>query len=99
MEQLRDISVREIMTAQPILASPTQPMQEVVQRMNARRVGAVLVVDGERLVGIFTERDLLRRIADAAPGWQQRPLAEWMTPSPKTIDATASWESAMGLLE
>lgn len=99
MEQLRDISVRDIMSAQPIFASPTQPLQEVVQRMNARRVGAVLVVDGERLVGIFTERDLLRRIADAPPGWQQRPLADWMTPSPKTIDAAASWESAMELLD
>jgi phosphoserine phosphatase RsbU/P len=99
VEQIREISVREIMTAQPILASPTQPLQEVVQRMNARRVGAVLVMDGERLVGIFTERDLLRRIADAPPGWQQRPLADWMTPSPKTIEAGESWEAAMKLLE
>ncbi len=99
MNSLRDLNVREIMTGQPVIAPPTQPLHEVVQRMNARRVGAVLVVDGERLVGIFTERDLLRRIAEAPAGWQQRPVADWMTPSPRTIDAAASWESATEMLD
>ena len=34
MDSLQDLSVREIMTGEPIVATPTQPLQEVVQRMN-----------------------------------------------------------------
>jgi len=35
---------------------------EAVQEMNRRRVGSILVLDGEKLIGIFTERDVLQRV-------------------------------------
>ncbi|OAI49951.1 serine/threonine protein phosphatase [Planctomycetaceae bacterium SCGC AG-212-F19] len=87
------------MAGAPVTVAPAQPMQEVVERMNARRVGAVLVVDGTHLVGIFTERDLLRRVTAAPPGWPQRPVRDWMTPRPQTIQAQDSWEAAMALMD
>src|SRR5689334_21034432 len=40
----------------------TVTVAEAVGEMNSRKVGAVLVMDGERLAGIFTERDVLRRV-------------------------------------
>lgn len=42
--------------------SPDATVYEAVQRMNEHRVGAVVVCTGDRVTGIFTERDLLRRV-------------------------------------
>ncbi len=41
---------------------PTATVLEAAQLMNDRHIGSVLVIDHDRLVGIFTERDVLRRI-------------------------------------
>jgi len=41
---------------------PTATIIEAVNEMNRHRVGSVIVMDGSRLVGIFTERDVLRRV-------------------------------------
>ena len=43
----------------------TVTVAEAVQEMNAHKVGSVLVMDGLRLAGIFTERDVLRRVVGA----------------------------------
>src|SRR5688572_15567802 len=54
------VTVRQVMNASPACVSPDTPVQEALQLMNARRIGTVLVVEGEgRLLGIFTERDLI----------------------------------------
>jgi serine phosphatase RsbU (regulator of sigma subunit) len=69
-----------------------------MERMNQLRIGAVVVVEGEALKGIFTERDLLRRVVDADPGWRDRPVSEWMTADPKLIGPNASWEDAVAAM-
>jgi len=89
-----DLTVREVMNPNPIRLSPDSPIQDALERMNGQRVGSVLVVEGERLVGIFTERDFLKRTAAAVPGWRTLPLREWMSPNPYTIDPNATWEEA-----
>lgn len=100
MDHHADLRVQHIMIPQPALVPPGQSLQEVLQLMNQRGVGAILVVEeGDRLVGIFTERDLLWHAAAAPPGWRQRPVADWMTPNPRTIHSRASWETAMALLD
>jgi CBS domain-containing protein len=43
----------------------TDTVLQVAQEMNRRRIGAVVVRDGERVVGIFTERDILNRVVAA----------------------------------
>ncbi len=94
-----DITVRQVMMADPIRLAPDEPVQEALDLMNQHRVGAVLVVDGERLVGIFTERDFLRRAASATPGWRTTQLREWMSPNPYTIEPDAGWDQALTSLE
>ncbi|MCS7294520.1 MAG: CBS domain-containing protein [Chloroflexota bacterium] len=44
---------------------PRTTVRQAVQRMNEHGIGAVLVLEGERPIGIFTERDVLRRVVDA----------------------------------
>jgi serine phosphatase RsbU (regulator of sigma subunit)/CBS domain-containing protein len=93
------LTVRELMVADPLVVAPEQTVLEVVRLMNQRRVGAVPVREGDRLVGIFSERDLLRHAGEAPPGWRQRPVADWMTPDPWTIGPDATWQQALSLME
>ena len=61
-------------------ASPETLVANAAKRMARKRVGAVLVVEGERLVGIFTERDIAFRVVARGPDAQTTRLAEVMTP-------------------
>ncbi len=62
---------------------PGETITEVAQRMVERNLGAVLVLDGGRLVGIMTERDVLRAVARGLHG--DALVAEYMTTDPETI--------------
>ncbi len=87
------------MTSDPIRLAPDRPIQEALDLMNQHRVGAILIVEGEKLIGIFTERDFLRRATKASPGWRTIPLRDWMSPNPYTIEPSAGWEQALTSLE
>jgi sigma-B regulation protein RsbU (phosphoserine phosphatase) len=93
------LTVRQVMQADPVVMPPTCPLREVMEQMNRQRIGAVIVVDAaQALQGIFTERDLLKRVADADPGWRDLPVSEWMTPNPHSIGPDVSWEEAVTLM-
>jgi signal-transduction protein with cAMP-binding, CBS, and nucleotidyltransferase domain len=62
----------------------TQTVADAVQVMRQRRVGCILVCEGRQIVGIFTERDLVRRIL-AAGQPLSLPITECMTPEPVTV--------------
>jgi CBS domain-containing protein len=55
-------SVKSIVARETVTASPQMSVQEAARAMAGRQIGAVPVVDGERLAGIFTERDILARV-------------------------------------
>src|ERR1700693_5269509 len=63
---------------------PAQTVGEAVQMMREKRVGCVLVCEGRRIVGIFTERDLLRRVLAVGRPLSTR-VAVCMTPDPVTV--------------
>ena len=65
-------------------------------RMAERRVGAALVLDGERLVGILTERDVLNAVA--AGGVESAVVSSWMTHGPETIEPGDTTEHAAVLM-
>ncbi len=93
------LTVRQVMQSEPVMVPPSCPLREVMGEMNRRRIGAVVVVnDATELVGIFTERDLLRRVADADPGWRDAPVSDWMTPDPYHIVPDVSWEDAVSMM-
>jgi CBS domain-containing protein len=78
-----------------LAVAPGDELGDVVARMAERNVGAVLVLDSGRLVGILTERDVLR----AAAAWDpaQRVSAR-MTHNPETIESSDSVEHAAVLM-
>ena len=92
------LNVRAAMDA-AICVGPSHRLGEVIALMDARRVGSVLIVDANNsLVGIFTDRDVIRRVAAASPGWREMPIADWMTPNPRTIPESADWDAAVNLM-
>ncbi len=72
-------------------ASANMTVREAALAMAQRRIGAVMVIDGARLVGIFTERDLLSKVVAMKRDPDTLRLAEVMTRDPDTIgpDETA----------
>lgn len=75
-----------------LTVSPRVALGEAAERMHGRGVGAVLVLEGERLVGILTERDMLRAVATGHD--RGEPVSEWMTHHPETIESTDTTEHA-----
>ena len=56
-------SLEQVLRNRSLLtANPGDAVLDVIQRMTAARVGAVTILDGERLVGVFSERDLMTRV-------------------------------------
>lgn len=94
------LTVRQVMHPDPVTVDPDCPLDVVLGLMNLHRIGAVIVIRPDRSVaGIFTERDLLRRVAVAPAGWQSLPVSEWMTVNPHTIRPDVDWFDAVAALD
>ena len=75
--------------------APSLSIAEAVAEMNRHRVGSVLVIDNGRLVGIFTERDVLRRVVGAGLDPKSSIVADVMTSGVITITPEVSVEETM----
>ncbi len=75
----------------------TFSVAEAVAEMNRCRVGAIVVIDRDHLVGIFTERDVLRRVVGAGIDPVQTPVSEVMSTSVMTITPEATIEDTMNV--
>ena len=87
---------RKVMSRTLLTVAPEAPLREVAERRVSRDVGAALVTEGERLVGIVTERDVLRAVARGTP--EGTSVAELMTPDPETMEPDESTQHAAVLM-
>jgi CBS domain-containing protein len=79
-------SLRSLVAGQtPITAAKNSSVLAAARTMQEHNIGALLVVDGSRLAGIFTERDALFRVVAAARDPVATKLGDVMTPQPLTI--------------
>ena len=79
-------SIRVIIAGQtPITAPKTATVIEAARLMRMHTIGSIMVVDGTRLIGIFTERDALFRVLAGGRDPATTRLADVMTPQPQTI--------------
>jgi len=88
------VSIREVMSTDLVKVVATTTIAEAATVMSTRGVGSALVMEGDRLVGIFTERDTLRAVAGDFDG-EQHQVLEFMTSNPTTIDAEAPANEAL----
>jgi CBS domain-containing protein len=91
--------VRSIMEPRKLLtAPPTTTVRTASEMMASKGVGAVLVVEDDRLLGIFSERDAVFRVIACGLDPAMTPLAQVMTPEPKTIKPNNTFGHAMTLM-
>jgi citrate synthase len=77
-------TVADLMTSPPVSAGPEESIERAAGRMSEHGVGSVLVLHEGRLVGILTERDLVRAgAAGAHPSTAK--VRDWMTPEPDSV--------------
>ena len=78
--------VRSVMQRRKVLKAPPGTLVSKAAKLMAKKnAGAIMVVEGARLVGIFTERDVVFRVVARGLDAQTTRLAEVMTPAPDTI--------------
>ena len=87
----------EIMRPDLIEVAPEDTLGEVAERMTAVNVGAVVVKDYGRLIGILTERDLLKAMAARVHTSEAR-VRQWMTEEPVTAPEETEAEAAARLM-
>lgn len=78
--------------------SPGNTLEDVIRELVQRNIGSLIVVDGESMVGIITERDILRATARYASAAGAVTVAECMTSAPVTAAPDAAIEDVMGLM-
>ncbi len=78
-------TVGDLMSSPVVTALPGETMAEVAVRMEKERVSCVVVVEGERAVGIVTERDIVRLAASGTDA-RHAPVSDWMTGQPDTLE-------------
>lgn len=86
-------TIADVMRPEFIEVAPEDTLGEVADRMNALNVGAVVVKDFGRLIGILTERDLLKAMAARVHTSEAR-VRQWMTENPITAIADTDVEAA-----
>lgn len=83
---------------QTVTGTPDMTVSEVVRLFAEKRIGAVPIVDGTRVVGIMSERDLVYCVAAEGSAGLDKPVAEVMTTPPITVDPDYSILAALGLM-
>lgn len=77
-------TVGEVMTQSILAVDPSTTVAEAATIMGERAAGSALVMEGDQLLGIFTERDIVKALGqhfDAAG----HPVSDWMTGAPMTV--------------
>ena len=94
-----DRPIRSIIGNQhPVTATADMTVATASRLMKHKRIGAILVLEGGRLAGIFTERDALFRVIAEGRSPETTRLGEVMTPNPRTIAPDRPFGHALHLM-
>ena len=78
--------------------APQTTVREAAKLMTERKIGAIMVVESGRLVGIFSERDVLGRVVARGLDPDKTSLRETMTPNPLTVGPEDSPSAALEMM-
>ena len=84
----------------PIIHSvgPDVSITQCVCRMNELKIGAMLVMEDDQLIGIFTERDAITRVLGAGLDPSSTKISAVMTKNPVWVPASTTLEEAMSII-
>jgi len=78
--------------------TPETMVWDAIELMSNKSVGALVVIENSKLMGIVTERDYLRKVALLGRSSQTTPVRDIMTPDPIMVDIDESMEHCMELM-
>lgn len=87
------MQVSDVMTQASVTESPSDSLKDAAARMWGQQTGSLLVMDGETLVGIITERDVMKAVARGADV-QNTPVSQIMTTSVLTVPGSTTLHEA-----
>lgn len=88
---LMEDTVGSLHPPEPITTKATTTVRDAIQIMLTRNIGALLIIDDEaHLLGIFSERDLLTKVAHETNPPLDRPVSDFMTTTPQTVTESHS---------
>ena len=91
--------VPDIVSNQTLVTrAPQTTVREAAKLMTERKIGAIMVVEAGRLVGIFSERDVLGRVVARGLDPDKTSLRETMTPNPVTVGPDDAPSAALELM-
>ena len=92
--------IRELMRTELVTVDPSTIVMDAAHAMSVGQVGSALVLQGDTLVGIFTERDIVHALAESsnADAGRASSVAAWMTEAPTTIGPDATVGAALDLM-
>lgn len=91
-----EMSVKRVMQRRKLVqATPDVTVREAAKLMAKKNVGAIVIVEAERLIGIFTERDMVVRVVAKGRNVDATKVGAVMTRSPYTIDPDAEFGEAL----
>lgn len=95
-----ETSVATVESCPPRVLPPSATVREAIEIMLSQNVGAILVVDGEgKSLGIFTERDLLKKVVGLVDGYQNLPISQFMTPKPEAVSPDDKLDIVLQLMD
>lgn len=98
LAEIAKTRIGTIARRQPVRVTLTTTLGEVVAALREKGRGAVLVEELGRIVGIFSERDLMLRVDHADLAWSARRVDEVMTKEPRTIGENEPIEEALNIM-
>ncbi len=97
-DRLMNEHVAKLGAKRAIMVGPRTSIREAVETMVSNDIGCVLVHDGERAVGILSERDLLLRVGLRLVSIENQPVSTVMTRDPLTLDCAAPLAFALNYM-
>lgn len=97
-DKLSEVKIRHLPLRPPVLVDRNASIRETIESMKAKRLGCALVCDQGKLIGLFTERDLLNKIIGEAVS-DASPIEQVMTANPAKLSLDDSVIAAMRLMK
>ncbi|MGB7924907.1 MAG: CBS domain-containing protein [Pyrinomonadaceae bacterium] len=96
--RVREDSVNLLETDDYVCIQPSTPLSEAIERMREDEGGCAIICEDARIVGIFTERDLLTKIIGKQGVDMSSPVSDWMTTTVETLTPAATIGDAVRVM-
>lgn len=89
------MSLGKLANKDVVKIAPTTSVAEAARLMDLKNVGCLLVMEGEKLVGVLTDRDIVLRVVNMERNASETKVSQVMTENPETLEDSLGLSSAL----